>query len=573
MEAGSALRFRTYIELQYSGQKLTFYVNGRPYKVFDGRDDIYTFFDYVYMADEAGEYTFKWEARVSDPASVCLDDVEYISDPCDEDLSAALNDGGSIPFMRYGCDSITVEQSDGRDYAETTGPYCPNWRGYIATPYIELEAGDAICFDYYINESDNSVSYFSFGVNGEYDFFVPALDGDSCWHTYTYPVTTAGRYSFTWMFWMRAVKYPLTRLRLDNMRIVPGGAVERPSLDEVLNVPGGNLHFESSGSSAFTVEQLFGQTYAVAHHDYEHYSLAILTTTVELRKNHVFSFDYLSCQPRYNYGITFYINGSKAFDTYNLGKYGWRRYTFTAPEDGVYTMKWECKTPNQETEHNIFPTQDRLARVQVDPPQNAGLHDALNVEGGRLDFFENGYLGALQARQEGDRYFADFAPQGAGSVSVALYTRYLHLRQGQKITFEYNVDALTTYNSHLAFRVNNTVVLDLKSTPTETGWQRFTFTIPREDDYFFRWDFSTQNNERLMLDDIEVIGGIPIAAEPGDADKNGVIDTADALLVLRAALGIDGDPAALLTVCDMDGNGIIDTTDALLILRLALGIS
>lgn len=62
-------------------------------------------------------------------------------------------------------------------------------------------------------------------------------------------------------------------------------------------------------------------------------------------------------------------------------------------------------------------------------------------------------------------------------------------------------------------------------------------------------------------------------ALPGDADNSGVVDTTDALLVLRCALSIEGDPEALLANCDMDGNGIIDTTDALLILRLALGIN
>ncbi|MBR4658799.1 MAG: dockerin type I repeat-containing protein [Clostridia bacterium] len=59
---------------------------------------------------------------------------------------------------------------------------------------------------------------------------------------------------------------------------------------------------------------------------------------------------------------------------------------------------------------------------------------------------------------------------------------------------------------------------------------------------------------------------------PGDADGNGVIDTTDALYVLRCALGIDGDANAMMAVCDMDGSGTIDTTDALLILRMALGI-
>ncbi|MBR6109291.1 MAG: leucine-rich repeat protein [Clostridia bacterium] len=64
-----------------------------------------------------------------------------------------------------------------------------------------------------------------------------------------------------------------------------------------------------------------------------------------------------------------------------------------------------------------------------------------------------------------------------------------------------------------------------------------------------------------------------IEAEPGDADGSGAIDTTDALLVLRCALGISGDPEEMIAICDMDGNGVIDTTDALLILRMALGIS
>lgn len=58
----------------------------------------------------------------------------------------------------------------------------------------------------------------------------------------------------------------------------------------------------------------------------------------------------------------------------------------------------------------------------------------------------------------------------------------------------------------------------------------------------------------------------------GDANKDGTIDTTDALYVLRAALGITGNANALLSSCDMDGNGRIDTTDALMILRLALNI-
>ncbi len=60
--------------------------------------------------------------------------------------------------------------------------------------------------------------------------------------------------------------------------------------------------------------------------------------------------------------------------------------------------------------------------------------------------------------------------------------------------------------------------------------------------------------------------------EMGDVNMDGVIDSTDALLLLRHALEIivlDEDAAAL---ADMNGDEIIDTVDALIVLRIALGI-
>ncbi|MBR4659003.1 MAG: hypothetical protein IKP26_07095 [Clostridia bacterium] len=65
-------------------------------------------------------------------------------------------------------------------------------------------------------------------------------------------------------------------------------------------------------------------------------------------------------------------------------------------------------------------------------------------------------------------------------------------------------------------------------------------------------------------------------AEPvcGDADGNGVVDTTDALILLRCALELE-DPAdyPFLMQGDLNGDGEITTEDALLVLRLALGVS
>ena len=63
----------------------------------------------------------------------------------------------------------------------------------------------------------------------------------------------------------------------------------------------------------------------------------------------------------------------------------------------------------------------------------------------------------------------------------------------------------------------------------------------------------------------------PQTYEPGDVSMDGVVDSIDALLVLRYALGIaelgDGEAYA-----DVNGDGAIGTTDALIILRYALGL-
>ena len=62
------------------------------------------------------------------------------------------------------------------------------------------------------------------------------------------------------------------------------------------------------------------------------------------------------------------------------------------------------------------------------------------------------------------------------------------------------------------------------------------------------------------------------APTPGDFNGDGVIDTEDALMILRAALGIITLEPEQEALADFNGDGIVDTTDALLVLRIALGI-
>ena len=58
----------------------------------------------------------------------------------------------------------------------------------------------------------------------------------------------------------------------------------------------------------------------------------------------------------------------------------------------------------------------------------------------------------------------------------------------------------------------------------------------------------------------------------GDADGDGTTNVADALLCLRAAMGLAVFSEEQTAHCDMDGDGIVTAGDALFILRAAMGI-
>ena len=81
----------------------------------------------------------------------------------------------------------------------------------------------------------------------------------------------------------------------------------------------------------------------------------------------------------------------------------------------------------------------------------------------------------------------------------------------------------------------------------------------------------------FYLDGCVVLQSVPVApvtsaATPGDVDGDGAVTVADALLTLRAAMGIVELTDAQLHAADIDGSGAANLTDALVILRAAMGL-
>lgn len=88
-------------------------------------------------------------------------------------------------------------------------------------------------------------------------------------------------------------------------------------------------------------------------------------------------------------------------------------------------------------------------------------------------------------------------------------------------------------------------------------------------------DTETANAVPLFDPHAEVIGMFIVSyttdnVELGDVNGDGVVNTADAVLVMRYAMGIIDDTMLNVDVADMDQNGRIEIADAIIILRMAM---
>lgn len=60
---------------------------------------------------------------------------------------------------------------------------------------------------------------------------------------------------------------------------------------------------------------------------------------------------------------------------------------------------------------------------------------------------------------------------------------------------------------------------------------------------------------------------------PGDVDGDGGVTAADAIIVLRASVGLTTLGAEGFSAADVDGNGVVNAADAARILRMSAGLA
>ncbi|MBQ1519963.1 MAG: dockerin type I repeat-containing protein, partial [Clostridia bacterium] len=117
-----------------------------------------------------------------------------------------------------------------------------------------------------------------------------------------------------------------------------------------------------------------------------------------------------------------------------------------------------------------------------------------------------------------------------------------------------------------------------KKSGDDHAWHGYSYEIETSAPYTFEWRYRKDSSvdvgyDCVKLENVYVEGsGDEPTGMLGDVNNDGVINTEDALYVLRHALGIIVLPEDWQTRADVGEDCFIDTTDALYILRYALNI-
>lgn len=193
---------------------------------------------------------------------------------------------------------------------------------------------------------------------------------------------------------------------------------------------------------------------------------------------------------------------------------------------------------------------------------------ALNAAGGSLHFTTASpeFIGAVK-----DGRIAGMSGNAGQDSSTSSVSLTLAMAAGETLSFDYKVSTESGYDK-LFFTVNGQNKL------TESGekdWTRYTFTAGSAGSYTFVWkyekDYSfASGSDCVWIDEVDWSGDDD-AGLPGDADDNGFVEAADALIVLRYSMGMD-QIVPNERNADVNDNGTIDAEDALIILRMSMGI-
>ena len=198
------------------------------------------------------------------------------------------------------------------------------------------------------------------------------------------------------------------------------------------------------------------------------------------------------------------------------------------------------------------------------------ISDVLNTDGGSLEFtstqhpWQSVLIDGRLAAKSGNK---------AVNNSTSTLRLVLDMEAGETLTFDWKVSS-ENYDK-LGFYANNQ--LQGSQIFGAPDWETIVYTAPSSGSYTFEWRYKKDASVHALDDcgyvDNVVYSGDAQALLPGDVDGNGGVAVSDALLILRAAMGLVEFTPAQQTAADINASGAIEVSDALAVLRIAMGLN
>gem|GEM_PF-260878 len=415
----------------------------------------------------------------------------------------------------------------------------------------ELNVGldQSVTFDYKVS-SEQGKDLFRVKANGAVIF---ETSGEVDWTTQTVNIPGSGSVQLTFEYYKNA-----SGASGSDMAYVRNVKTGR-SLSSAANLTGGNIPFASSGAYPWVVSD--SENAAMSGNAGVNNSESVMTAHADILKGMVLKFKY-RVESASGDNFIFRFDGASVLTSGATD--GYVDYEYTVPSSGEHTLEFVF------SKNASGASGADAAYVRA-----FGYHhtfaSAVNVEGGDLPFSNNLRDYPWFAMHD----YVSSSNWGMGDTS-SYFTLSLPMHAGETLSFRYKVSSVEGYD-FFRFYVDDQRSINVSG---ERDWTNYTFTAAESKTYVFKWAFDKDPwdlSSWIGCDDAAYVDDVMYSGEltklPGDADGDGDVDSIDALLVLRYALGLIGNNALDLEVCDMDGNGVVEAVDALMIQRMVLGLN
>ena len=459
-------------------------------------------------------------------------------------------------------------------YLDSSVSYC--------TTMINMSEGETLSFDYVVC-SEANYDELVFYVNGQVYLGASGWT-DRYWHTYTFTAPSDGTYFFKWAYnkdesnsygwdyaYIRDVTYNgNTNQNLDlNYLLLDDGSDDMTFTTD----PTYGHGFQPVRIRSLGIDKDDDGTYgAISRNQYMESTTARLEANAGyLLAGSLIYFDYkISSEDSYDV-LTFKVmKGSQVLRSVSFSGEDHRYYETTIPEDGNITFVWEY---SKDVSDNVGDDYAMIYNVYLNKAMPS-LDEALNSEYTDLQLhFETIESYPFVVGLAGAQYYAESTNHGVNN-SVAEMISEADLHAGDEFSFYYSVDSETNYD-FFNFFINGERTIHASG---EEPMLIYTWTCPADGHYEFMWQYFKDGSNHVGDDRAKVyevrvdLGSGPSNPHNGDVNGDGSVTVTDAIMALRASMGLITLTPAQRERGDVNNDGNVTVTDAIMILRVAMGL-